>query len=62
MGPTALVADDLATGRLVTPFPRISLPARGYFAYLPQTQVSNPASTEFCDWLESEGRRTRLVL
>jgi LysR family transcriptional regulator, glycine cleavage system transcriptional activator len=62
MGPTALVADDLAAGRLVTPFPGISLPARGYFAYLPQRQVADPASTAFCDWLEGEGRRTPLVL
>jgi LysR family glycine cleavage system transcriptional activator len=43
MGPTALVADDLAAGRLVAPFPGISLPARGYFAYLPQGQVSDSA-------------------
>jgi LysR family glycine cleavage system transcriptional activator len=61
MGPTALVADDLAAGRLVAPFPGISLPARGYFAYLPQTRVVDPASKAFCDWLESEGRRTPLV-
>ena len=36
MGPTALIADDLAAGRLVTPFPDISLPARSYFAYFPE--------------------------
>ena len=57
MGPTALVADDLAAGRLVTPFPQVSLPARSYFAYLPQTQVTDPASVAFCDWLENEGRQ-----
>jgi len=57
MGPTALVADDLAAGRLVTPFPDVSLPARSYFAYLPEAQVADPASTAFCDWLEGEGRR-----
>jgi LysR family glycine cleavage system transcriptional activator len=56
MGPTALVADDLAAGRLVTPFPAVSLPARSYFAYLPQTQANDPASTAFCDWLEESGR------
>ena len=55
MGPTALVADDLAAGRLVTPFPAISLPARGYFAYLPRTSVIDPASAVFCDWLENVG-------
>jgi LysR family glycine cleavage system transcriptional activator len=51
MGPTALVSDDLAAGRLVTPFPEISLPARTYFAYLPQYDQINPASTVFCEWL-----------
>jgi LysR family glycine cleavage system transcriptional activator len=56
MGPTALVADDLAAGRLVTPFPAVSLPARGYFAYLPRKPVTDPASAAFCDWLETEGR------
>jgi LysR family glycine cleavage system transcriptional activator len=51
MGPTALVGDDLAAGRLVTPFPAVSLPARTYFAYLPQRDRPNPASTVFCEWL-----------
>lgn len=47
----ALVTDDLAAGRLVTPFPGLSLPARGYFAYLPQNNSINPASAVFCDWM-----------
>jgi LysR family glycine cleavage system transcriptional activator len=54
MGPTALVADDLTAGRLVTPFPAISLPARTYFAYLPQHGLANPASIVFCDWLAQQ--------
>lgn len=55
MGPTALVGDDLAAGRLVTPFPEISLPARTYFAYLPQHDLTNPASAVFCEWLTAAG-------
>jgi len=55
MGPTALVADDLAAGRLVTPFPEVSLPARSYFAYLPEPQCVDPSSLRFCDWLEKQG-------
>jgi LysR family transcriptional regulator, glycine cleavage system transcriptional activator len=51
MGPTALVSDDLAAGRLLAPFPDVSLPARTYFAYLPQAGPANPASTAFCEWL-----------
>jgi LysR family transcriptional regulator, glycine cleavage system transcriptional activator len=60
MGPTALVADDLAAGRLVTPFPRNSLPARSYFAYLPEAQRLDPSSLCFCDWLEGQGRQVAL--
>ncbi len=51
MGPTALISDDLAAGRLVTPFPAVSLPARSYFAYLPQHAPINPAAARFCGWL-----------
>jgi LysR family transcriptional regulator, glycine cleavage system transcriptional activator len=57
MGPTALIANDMAAGRLVTPFPDISLPARSYFAYLPDERVNDPYAAVFCDWLEQEGRR-----
>lgn len=57
MGPTALVADDLAAGRLVTPFPEVSLPARSYFAYLPKSRDLDPSSLRFCDWLEKQGSR-----
>jgi LysR family transcriptional regulator, glycine cleavage system transcriptional activator len=55
MGPTALISDDVAAGRLVIPFPDISLPARTYFAYLPERDRINPASTVFCDWLAKLG-------
>ncbi len=58
MGPTALVSDDVAAGRLVTPFPRVSLPARTYVAYLPQHDLINPASIVFCDWLATLGERS----
>ncbi len=57
MGPTALVADDVPAGRLVMPFPEISLPARSYFAYLPNSKDLNPSSLCFCDWLEKQGMR-----
>jgi len=56
MGPTALIADDLAASRLLTPFPDISLPARSYFAYLPEGHGIDPHTAVFCDWLEQQGR------
>lgn len=58
MGPTALISDDLAAGRLVLPFPTVSLPARTYFAYLPQTRPVNPASATFCEWLAKVAERS----
>lgn len=58
MGPTALVGDDLTAGRLVTPFPDISLPARTYFAYLPQRGLADPATAVFCDWLVRQAGTT----
>jgi LysR family glycine cleavage system transcriptional activator len=56
MGPTALIADDIAAGRLLAPFPDISLPARSYFAYLPEGHGIDPHTAVFCDWLEQQGR------
>ena len=58
IGPTALVADDLASGRLVAPFPGISLPARGYHAYVPAHRADDAAVKLFCDWLEAAGSRS----
>ncbi|WP_428532691.1 LysR substrate-binding domain-containing protein [Rhodopila sp.] len=55
MGPTALVGDELASGRLMTPFPAVSLPARSYFAYVPQAGRANPASGAFLEWLAAQG-------
>jgi LysR family glycine cleavage system transcriptional activator len=55
MGPTALVADDLATGRLVAPFPDVTLPTRGYHAYLPDARAGDPSALSFCRWLQEIG-------
>ncbi|MBV9653046.1 MAG: LysR family transcriptional regulator [Acetobacteraceae bacterium] len=57
MGPTTLVGDDLAAGRLVAPFPAISLPARSYFAYLPERDPIDPSGQIFCAWLASVSER-----
>jgi LysR family glycine cleavage system transcriptional activator len=57
MGPTALVSDDVAAGRLVIPFPEVSLPARTYFAYLPQHGLTNSDSAVFCHWLAKLAER-----
>ena len=55
MGPTALVADEIEAGRLVTPFPHLSLPARSYCWYLPAAKSADPAAIAFRDWLVEVG-------
>ena len=57
MGPSALVGDDLAAGRLVAPFPDISLPARTYFGYFPHPGPANPAGNIFRAWLAELAER-----
>jgi LysR family glycine cleavage system transcriptional activator len=55
MGPTALVSDDLAHGRLVTPFPGPLLPARTYCTYVPEVRQTDEPAVAFRSWLEREG-------
>ncbi|AOZ00990.1 transcriptional regulator [Cupriavidus sp. USMAHM13] len=55
MGPTALVADDLAAGRLVAPFPDLRLPSRSYCCYLPQHKAGDAIVQAFAQWLVEEG-------
>lgn len=59
MGPTALVADDLAAGRLVTPFAGPSLPSRSYCTYVPEGKAQDELVSLFCAWLEGEGALRR---
>lgn len=55
MGPTALIADDLAAGRLVTPFDRPRLPSRSYCTYVPDAKSTDELVLTFRAWLEREG-------
>ncbi|NIE62595.1 transcriptional regulator GcvA [Burkholderia sp. Ax-1719] len=56
MGPTALVADDLAAGRLVAPFDAPRLASRSYCMYVPNEKADDELVGLFCAWLEREGR------
>jgi LysR family glycine cleavage system transcriptional activator len=56
LGPTALVADDLVSGRLVAPFPGTTLPTRGYCAYLPDNRAGDRSAIAFSRWLEEIGK------
>jgi LysR family transcriptional regulator, glycine cleavage system transcriptional activator len=55
MGPTALVAADLAAGRLVAPFAGPRLPSRSYCTYVAQGKAGDERIVLFRSWLEREG-------
>ena len=56
LGRSALIADDLAAGRLVRPF-EFSLPAGfAYYAVYPQRALQRPSVKAFRDWLMAEAR------
>ncbi|MFT4067931.1 transcriptional regulator GcvA [Paraburkholderia sp.] len=55
MGPTALVSDDLAAGRLVAPFTGPRLPSRSYCTYVPDEKTADERVVLFRSWLEREG-------
>jgi len=55
LGNTALVADDLAAGRLVWPF-ALCLPTMfAYYVVCPEGRADEPTITAFRDWLLAEG-------
>lgn len=55
MGPTALVADDLAAGRLVAPFTGPRLPSRSYCTYVADAKCEDELVVLFRSWIEREG-------
>jgi LysR family glycine cleavage system transcriptional activator len=55
MGPSALIGEDVASGRLITPFPHLVLPARSYCAYFRTSIRDDGRIIAFCDWLERHG-------
>jgi LysR family glycine cleavage system transcriptional activator len=62
LGRSALVADELAAGRLVRPF-ELSLPAGfAYYAVCPPRALQRPSVKAFRDWLVAEAHATSGVL
>lgn len=59
MGPTALISDDLAAGRLVAPFTGPRLPSRSYCTYVPDGKSKDELIVLFRSWLEREGKRSQ---
>ncbi|HGL4261006.1 transcriptional regulator GcvA [Burkholderia dolosa] len=56
MGPIALVADDIAEGRLVQPFSGPALPPWRYFTYVATARAQDGAVRAFKEWLKVAGR------
>lgn len=57
MGPLALVAEELADGRLVMPFAGPVLEARAYHLYVPEERTEDATLRAFRDWLMRAGSR-----
>jgi LysR family transcriptional regulator, glycine cleavage system transcriptional activator len=55
IGPLPVLAQDVALGRLTTPFPDIRVPRRSYFVLRPLDAGRSPAMRGFLDWLVSAG-------
>ena len=55
LGPLPIIADDLASGRLVAPVRGPALTSKSYCWFVPEDLSDNPAVTAFCQWLVEEG-------
>jgi len=54
LGPLPLIADELASGRLVVPIAAPAIQARSYWWVVPRQQAEVPVIRDFCAWLERE--------
>lgn len=59
MGPIALVADDIAEGRLVQPFKSPVMPPWRYFTYVATARAEDGAIRAFKDWLTRAASASR---
>lgn len=55
IGSSALIEDDIASGRLTMPFPGPKLPGEGYYYYVQEERTNDRNITAFCDWLRQIG-------
>ncbi|MEQ5843973.1 transcriptional regulator GcvA [Paraburkholderia acidicola] len=54
LGPLPMLADELASGRLVVPLPGPRLDARGYWWVARHEVADAPLVVQFCRWLEAQ--------
>jgi len=55
IGPLPVLQGELATGRLLAPFPTINVPRRSYVALIPFDADKTQTLTSFIEWLVAEG-------
>lgn len=60
LGSLALIADDLAAGRLVCPFDRRLSTGAAYYVVYPQGALNNPKVRAFRDWLMAEAEHDKV--
>lgn len=58
IGPFPLIAREILSGRLVTPFPRIVSRNYSYFAITPEHRTGDANVARLTEWLLKEGRAT----
>jgi LysR family glycine cleavage system transcriptional activator len=57
IGPLPVLQADLAAGRLLAPFPKITVPRKSYVALVPFDADKTSSLTVFIEWLIAEGAR-----
>ena len=57
IGPLPVLAGELASGRLVSPFPEIVVPRTGYVALVPFDADKSSSLAAFVEWLRDEASR-----
>ncbi|HTI02838.1 MAG TPA: transcriptional regulator GcvA [Acidisoma sp.] len=61
LGDIALVAEDVAAGRLIAPFP-LRIETGGYWLVAPDLANLGPAAHAFVDWMKAEAAETQAML
>ena len=56
IGPLPILANEIAAGRLLAPFPGITVPRTGYVVLTPLDADKTSSLRTFIDWLVEEGR------
>ncbi|ATF35112.1 transcriptional regulator GcvA [Burkholderia thailandensis] len=56
LGPLPLIADELASGRLVTPLPGPRIATLSYWWIAPRETASNALVGRFCAWLDAQAQ------